>query len=696
MIAQTADALTVAFKENKVLRIAIVDDGYDSPEATTLSEQDWLAITTAVDEAEGNLGPHAEVLKQLGELPAHGGLHSEQVHALWTHYEALNALPKEKAGADEIGDKLAKAFGPFASRKMQKLHQLRHVEDVARRATGELPTTFHSGVTAAELEGFDLVFLDFFLGDEVDQNGAISLDMRLAAESRAHTLVKDVNELVKPKPAPLFIVISSLATNENVPDFRDKAKLLGSKFRFLSKVDIANDPSRRDFVLRNIVRQKAAGDAIELLTRQWEASIAKALEQMMGSIRRLDITDYAYITDYRLTEEKVSLLNYLTWLYNSYLGSFVEEHLATTPSAAIEPLTSLGSKSAILRPMSEVPRIYSRITTTKVTEFSDGEAAKVSTGDIFVRKGRLEKYVGPLAIQESAAANAPPSANDPVPVRMEHAQEASVAATDGAGPAVGPVAPTQGDAMSIPQPDVIAVVTPVCDLVPGRIRAKNVVLVGGALTELSKAKVASNHLLVYERTGGQQPVEFQIEWDTKAPVTFPIGSFDGQGIVGTDYIHVTRLRELYSAEVAQNLAADLARVGVPIAPPFTRALEVEVRALKVKDPILSSMGSPSNVLAWDINKKKTGQARQVVFSEEFLWKLIAAVRDKCGAESLCAELVSDIDNIEALITPFDSTTKYPTKAGDKITVKTFAAGAQSQPASGKELLVISLFEPRDA
>ncbi|RDW13607.1 hypothetical protein [Paracoccus thiocyanatus] len=686
MTAQTADALIDAFKENEVLRIAIVDDGYDMPEVTALSEQDWLAITTAVDEADGNWGPHAEVLKHLGELPTHGGLRDEHVHALWKHHASLNVRPKEnEARTDEIGDTLAKAFGAFAGRKMQKLQQLRHVEEIAERATGEPPTTFHSGVTAAQLQDFDLVFLDFFLGDEVDQHGKISLDMQRAAESRAHALVKDVNDLVRPKPAPLFVVISSLATNDNVPDFRDKAKLLGSKFRFLSKRDIASDPARRDFVLRNIVRQKAAGDAIELLTHEWQSSITTALDQMMESIRRLDVADYAYIKDYRLTEEKVSLLNYLTWLYNSYLGSFVEERLASSHSAALEPLTSLVSKSAILRPMSEVPRIYSRITTTKVTEFPDGEAAKVSTGDIFVRKSRLAKYVEPPKVQDAAPSDAQPNPNDVALVAVEDAQGASA-----------PAAAQKEEVGSIPPPDVIAAVTPICDLVPGRIKAKNVVLVGGALTELSKAKEASNHLLVYERTGGQKPVEFQIKWDTKTPVSFPIGSFDGKGIDGTDYIHMTRLRELYSAEIAQSLAADLARVGVPIAPPFTRALEVEVRALKVKDPILSSMGSPGHALAWDLNKKKTGPARQVVFSEEFLWKLVDAVREKCGADSECAALVSDVENIEALLNPFDSTAKNPTKAGDKITVRTFTAGAESQPASGKELLVISLFAPNDA
>ncbi|TGQ19070.1 hypothetical protein [Mesorhizobium sp. M00.F.Ca.ET.217.01.1.1] len=746
MTAQPADALAETFKENAVLRVAIVDDGYDKPEITAISEQDWLAFTTAVDEADDDLGPHKEALHKIGALPTYGDLRIEQVHDLWTHHSSMTVRTgKDKADDSPIGQALSKAFASFSGRKMQKLQQLGHVEQLAERATGVAPQMFSSAVSPAELQGFDLVFLDFFLGDEVDQNGGVSLDMLNAAETRACKLVKEVAEQVSPNPAPLFVVISSLASNDNVPAFRDKAMLLSSKFRFLSKSDIEKDPGRRDFVLRSLVKQRAAGNAVELLTRDWQASIQKALGDMMESIRRLDIADYAYIKDYRLTEEKVSLLNYLTWLYNSYLGSFVEERLSLTTPDAMGALTALVSKSAILRPMSEVPRIYSRITTTKITEIDGGQSAKVSTGDIFVRKGRLAKYAeavtAPQAVESASPppdgpaveasalspqdpANAKPVAALPIAESASSpfaaaAVEASPVASHEPADAKPVVAAPAAEASQMPSgdpdmvaksevvaqkkpetdlpplPDVVATVTPVCDLVPGRIKAKNIILVGGELTELAKAKEASNHLLVYERQGAAKPVEFQIKWDSKSPVSFPIGVFDGEGIKGTDYVRVTRLRELYAAEIAQALTADLARVGVPIAPPFTRALDVVVRAAKVKSPILSTVGAADRPFAWDVIKKKTGSAREVVFSEEFLWALAGAVKAKCPADGPCGELISVLANLEDLLVPFDSNRKNPTKAGEKVVVKMYDEPGESLHPSNKELLAISLFAAQE-
>ncbi|MER8513727.1 hypothetical protein NKH47_12335 [Mesorhizobium sp. M1060] len=661
---QVASALQQSFKENNVVRIAIVDDGYDLPDTTAISEQSWLAFSTAVDESEGKFGQHAEILESLGELPTYGDLRNEHIHSLWASYTQVALSGAELPKGDEIGAALKNAFSSFAGRKLQKLAQLKHVEAAAREATGKDPICFQSSASAAELKNFDLIFLDFFLGDEVDANGAVSSDMQATAEETACRLVREVSSEAKPNSAPLFVVISSLASNDNVPLFRDNAQLLASKFRFLSKSDIEKEPIRRDFVLRGLVSQRAAGDAVEKLAQSWHDSIDLALSDMMKSIRRLDIADYAYIQTYRLSDEKISLLNYLTWLYNSYLGSFVEERLSQTDAAITKPISVVTSPTAVLRPMSEIPQIYSRITTTKVKDYADGETPKVWTGDLFVRKGVLSNYseLQPVVAVKSLA--------------------------DGTS-GEKPIAP------EIPQfPDVVAVVTPVCDLVPGRVKAKAVMLAGGAITELHKAKEASNHLLVYNRPNGQpSSVELQIKWDPKWPVTFPIANFDGEGIKGTDYVRVTRLRELYAAEIAQAMAGDLSRVGVPIAPPFTRPLDVQVRLLKRKQPIVSTIGQLQRPFAWDFLKKKSGTAREAVFSEDFLWALVKAVKESCEPGNPCVKLVEDLGNLEGLLSPFQQSSKNPTNSGKRLAVRYETVDPKEvQGPSGEELLVISLFE----
>ena len=693
MMPHAAEALIATFEKNNVLSVAIVDDGYDPPDTTVINEQRWIGLTVAVDDLNGKLGRHAKILGDIGELPTYGGLRNDEVHKLWGYLVDLEIGDPECLKTDTVAKALKSVFQSFSGQRIQKRAQLRHVERAAFEATGKEPECFPSTVNAAALKGFDLIFMDFFLGDEADPADERINEKLSLAQENACRLVREVSIAAKPNATPLFVVISSLATNDNVPQFRDSAELLASKFRFLSKTDIEKDPARRDFVLRSLVSQRAAGDAVEKLTADWEGSIRHALDDMMKSIRRLDLADYAYLQTYRLTDEKISLLNYLTWLYNGYLSSFVEERLAKTDADTTKPLVEFTKPSAVLRPMSEIPRIYSRITTTRVSDFGDSPAPKIWTGDLFVRKAVLGKYAIPEAAApaedqdlDAQVAVPPAPAGDAAPA-VEGKQTEEAGATADAS-----LAPKEKQEPELP--DVVAAVTPVCDLVPGREKARTVMLLGGELTELGKAKEASNHLLVYDRPGGlpDQGVEFLIKWDPKWPLAYPRSAFDGEGVLGTDYMRVTRLRELYAAEIAQSMAADLARVGVPIAPPFTRPLDVQVRIAGRKTPILSTVGVSQRPYAWDLHKKKTGAGREWVFSETFLWDLRAAVKANAPADHAGLVLVDDLANLEPLLQPFPTSNKTPNPAQPKLVVREeTVAPTDVQKPGNNEIIVISVF-----
>ena len=243
---------------------------------------------------------------------------------------------------------------------------------------------------------------------------------------------------------------------------------LPSKFRFLAKSEFDTDRTKTEWVLASLVRERTAGDAVEKLLREWNTSIDNAVTDMKKSVRRLDVTDYAYLQKYRLVEEKISLLEYLTWLFNSYLGSFVEARLAQSPAELVAPIRDAAVPSARLQPMSEVPAIYSAVTVTKVTSFADAAPAKVLTGDLFVRRQLLQARVpAPDVASTKSAAPAVPAelpaampatvAPPPAPANERRANAAS-----GAPAAAEPTAPEP------PQPDILATITPICDLIPGR------------------------------------------------------------------------------------------------------------------------------------------------------------------------------------------------------------------------------------
>ena len=637
-MSKALEELGTAFADAEVKNVAIVDDGYDAPGLRDVDEEHWLAFAVAIDEAE-ELGAFAEVVNEIGELGTLDDLREPSLHRLWDAYKELcepavaeDALPVERA--------CHRLFRSFHGRKSAKLRQLASVERMLEAATGSMPEQLPSTTRAEELVDFDLVFLDFFLGDE-DVLGDKLRDSLVEAEKRASNLAKAVSEMLSHSNTPLFVIISGQAQPESVPQFRDNAELLASKFRFLSKKSFDEDKTQVYYVLRQLAAQRTSSNSIEKLLKDWRESAGAALEEMLGSVRRLDVTEYGYMQHYRLESNRTSLRSYLTWLYGAYLSALVEERVAFASLDSIEALKREEVPPANLPPMSEVPKIYSKITTTKVQSENNGTAVPIWTGDLFVREGMVDKggreegeengNGAPVAEGESVNGGGPREAGDGSD-REEQEEEGRI-------------------------PDILAAITPVCDLVPGREKAKSIVLLGGELREFGKARRVSNHLLVLEGNGDDgrsSERQFQVDWDKKWPYAFPRKAFDGRTIKGTDYRRVGRLRELYAVEVAQFFSGDVARVGVPVAPPFTHALHVRAVTKQEGNPVVILDAPVEEPFAWELYPDRTKESRVAVFAEEFLWRLREELERKIAdRRHACWRLLDDPAKLAALTTPFE-------------------------------------------
>jgi hypothetical protein len=665
----TADGLRAAFAAAAVAKIAILDDGYDPPALTDVNENDWLGLRTTADELSGSGDARLAALS-LTDLPTFGDLRSDTVGALWRAY-SQRVIDTPIEAPDALDKALDAVFRSFSGRKLEKLQQLQFVEQAAERATGSPPERLPSTTLPNRLAEFDLVFLDFFLGEEINpQTGDVSQDMLVAAQDNAARIVREAAASARPNATPLFVLISSRASNDNVPDFRDRAEQLASKLRFLTKDEIRQDALKTEFVLIALVGQRSAGNAIEQLLAEWKKAIEGASKDFLTSVRRLDVPEYAYLQHYKLAEEKVSLLEYITWLYNAYLGSLVEGRMARSPAALVAPLKPANLPAAQLQPMSEVPTIYSSVTTTQIRNFEDGADIKVWTGDLYVRR----KFLGPQAANDLGPPG--PGTDAAVGAVME----------DGVARAPAP----------IPQPDILSVVSPVCDLVPGRQKAMSIALTGGRLSPLgANRRPSSNHLIVLAPSDlppGARAPEFLIDWNSKWPVAHPIEAFDGEAIAHTDYVRVGRLRDLYAAELAHDLGADLSRVGVPKAPQFSYQLEVRalIRHKGKTRAVLESAADKG--LAWEMSGKKAN----LVFSEEFLWALRAGVSAIVADEaSEIRQIIERLDVLQTLTVPFQITDKAtPTPAGKKILVRRSSARPPSLEGPGNdEVLILEVYGP---
>lgn len=639
MVNKALDEVGMVFARSEVTRVAIVDDGYDAPKIGDVDEDNWLAFTVAVDEAE-KLGRLSGAIEEIGDLSTYGDLQESDLQRLWYAYREGQEQDTGEAETLSVEDACRQLFRSFQGRKHAKLRELVSVERTVEAASGSKPAQLPSNTRPEELLEFDLVFLDFFLGDEGLNDHELAASLA-EGEKRAIDLAKSVGEKLGYVNTPLFVIISGRAGHESGPKFRDDARLLSSKFRFLSKKAFDEDQTEVLYVLRQLAAQRSSSNSIEHLLRQWREAAGTALEDVLTSMRRLDVTEYGYIQHYRLESDQTSLRSYLTWLYGAYLGALVEERMSHADLGSIDVLKRDEIPPANLPPMSEVPRIYSKITTTNLSAEDNGATVPVWTGDLFVREGLIgvgvkngrEEGENEVAMVGTETGNGSEGSETRDCCSFERQGEEE----DGA--------------------DILVAITPVCDLVPGREKAKSIVLVGGELRAFGKAPKVSNHLLVLdsiERDCRNGEWRFQVDWDNKWPHSFSREAFDGESIRGTDYRRVGRLRELYAIEVAQAFSGDVARIGVPVAPPFTHALQIRAVTKRNKKAIVILDSSFEQPVAWELYKDRSKENRLAVFSEEFLWRLRDGLKEKISdREHECWKLLDDPVKLAALTKPFE-------------------------------------------
>jgi hypothetical protein len=365
---------------------------------------------------------------------------------------------------------------------------------------------------------------------------------------------------------------------------------------------------------------------------------------------------------------------------------------------ALEPLRGISEDktTALLRPLGELPRIYNDITITQVQSYDDGIAPMVWTGDLFVKKKFLERPKATRAANEPAKPQAPKAdvaaetVETPVEANGQDAAAVAQAAAaqqtntalaahangqagaDSPPPAetveavVGPQAAVQED-MAAPEatkndgPDILAVITPVCDLVPGRydnnpqaVNASAVLMLGGKLAELGRGKKPSSHFVLLDPNGQrdeEQAIPYQIRWDEKWPHSEPISAFDGVSIKNSDYVRTGRLREMYAAELAGMMTGQLSRVGVPVTPPFTHCLSIRVL---VRTNKVSALPLPDTTgMAWELFPERDKEKRHIVITDELVWEVRKAALKAIQDDTLQAHnLLTDHSNLWPLTSSF--------------------------------------------
>ena len=147
------------------------------------------------------------------------------------------------------------------------------------------------------------------------------------------------------------------------------------------------------------------------------------------------------------------------------------------------------------------------------------------------------------------------------------------------------------------------------------------------------------------------------------------------------------------------MSGDLSRVGLPIAPPFTHALQVTV-LVKVGGKGVKRLfeATPDEPLAWELYSRKSGEKREAMLAVDLIWKLRALATETILDETdLCRELLTNPENLRPLTVPFDLSFRqkaHPSSAGAKlVVVRDIAPPAKDEISYADAVVLIQLSGP---
>lgn len=443
------------------------------------------------------------------------GMNAEQVAA--APDDAIDALTRP-----DVGHGLAFAkMGDVSGRTQELIDRRRSMRQIAgaiRETGGCTVSEYGPDDDLAGIDQFDIVFIDYYLDDKVE-NG-----------QRAEQIAGQVHEQRDASRRQQIVLMS---TKEGVramrADFRRNAQIEAASFAFVSKMDLDEDwkvKAHLDMLARGMQHSEALGSYIQAVKDNARA----AAEALSATIDDLDIGDFAYIQRIALHADGHPLGDYLSWLLSSQLTAVAFETKLRAQQAVIDAMEFPSGPLSPAEPSVAVASLYHNA--------------------LFARNlGKLGRH--PRAGEDSPIADVP------------FVQ-------------LGDVFLTADGTRSV------VILSPDCDLAfstHGRPpdRELSVILLFGdpnaVTTPVDKTTTdASTEGMV------QGSEVYRIDWRFNSFRTVPLGKLAGYlEDEGFDLGNRDRLRPLYSIKLQHEFGGHLTRVGPPVMPPIAKHARSKIR-----------------------------------------------------------------------------------------------------------------------
>jgi hypothetical protein len=421
-----------------------------------------------------------------------------------------------------------------------------------------------------------IIFADLYLG-------AAQLDPDM---DRSIDRLRQLTQGRESDPPVVVLMSRSPLLKDKKAEFRDRANLLGALFRVYAKSDLV-DSGVVARVLERFALHRQDAVRVAAFVSAWQQGLAEASKNFLRIIRRLDLPDYCLIREVLLDFEGQPIGSYLLDVFDHLLQHEIEGQQTTIDCA--QRLNLIDHKRYPAPYIAGSPDLQEIVFRSiwqhpkRLAVVANDAGIAVSFGDVLVRKSRL----------------------------------------DGAAPAE-----KKSD-----EPDALIVLTPACDLV--RDKNRKVLFLGGKLVPLDQKT------WTYESTESKTPI-FQLENLARSSVDW---NFKDIRLLNHDqvselvgeagpYAISLRLRETYSIELQQRLLADMGRVGLTSAMPFTFAVSVDVATMdesgNLKMLTLPSLVQDGGVCI--MGRDTDGEQARLTLTETCVDEIVAAVAKITAAE----------------------------------------------------------------
>ena len=305
-----------AFKANRIKRVLLIDDAYDSPE---LNDK---MVAGLADFLEGENGKAACHMCGIGE-------------------DKLNVARKAAFEGDYNSDELKEVnnaiYAEFVKKREDKFDPSGEFNLIKKSALEALLPLYHLLCNCGEeidvrtvgLENGlryycefrpEVLFVDYYLSSDVPPPAEkVSQYRRTKALKASVDLLKQVINATDVKNIPAIVLMSSYGV-QKANQYRYKTqldKVISLRFEFLKKDWVRQenniliiDHDAAD-VLLDISQGYLFGKALQLAVAQWKSAAESALKNFLQEVGDLDTKDFAYLLRFKLREEGQFLSEYL-------------------------------------------------------------------------------------------------------------------------------------------------------------------------------------------------------------------------------------------------------------------------------------------------------------------------------------------------------------------------------------------------